>query len=950
LDRQTDCTLHLDHIISVQMDLLDALSTCTSSRQSLGRAKHQFVNCSLGILSGYRRKQQALAMVENLKIIQTLQKTENRLDTLLKQDKYPEAIKLLLECQSVANNYKHFTAIKQLTVKLQDTLVMTEENLDTALARVCTNFDNIMYSKIQEAYTLLGKTQTAMDQLLMHITSSIHTRSWSLVQVHAAMSSSCNPEELSRRPYPELCQTVCQQLFLPCLLDLIKVLWDIMLNYRKIHHWHQINSSELQLIEEQQSLQYNPPDVFVQGSDDKNSTRDSEEIIVVNDKADNDDRTDIVSEENVGKEKVYDETKEKETVENVVEIDNTRGVDSEERLKKLESRRSEVEEFELQLQKQYISKKLDSGLGRIWQEVQTKVRILVQSSNLAQFSIEQFIRFLDTIHILLQVGKEFCGHDSETLQVSLQQQCLSYFQNYHIARLDELKTHLENEGWTLCPVKISFSPRSLTEFGHMKLSAGSFSLRSPSKSPSKRSSISSTDTTAASGSYFTRYWADGSGNPFDDVLREVGQDEDILELDPTASEDGSSEEEEFGGGEAVEQKTGGPVPRQGFCLANTSLMVLRQFGRYIHLMKLLHPISNQILLGMKQLLEFYVYSVYKVLNNHQTTHSWISSTVNPDIANLFQNVEKEIILHCHLVPVEGEGDNNVSGGGGVAVSAGLNHTSPGPAGGKGVPVMKEEWRGLVRPPNFSDILPDLQNSKYAGLLESIVAVESCVYLINQLSSLSTNIKECLTSPDLIDGYFASHQDVGVSLRDCIYLSSINKLLNLEQVLASISKIKWDLKEVRSQHSDYVDTLIHLFQQFKVKLDHLAGAVPLDTQVRQHIWNLAFKSAAYLFVEGFCTAKKCTNEGRALMQLDYRQFVLKMEHLTDIRPIPHQDHVTTYIKAFYIPESELEMWVESHPEYSTTQLTALVNAVAYSNNKARQKLNNIVNDLQSKIRR
>ena len=131
----------------------------------------------------------------------------------------------------------------------------------------------------------------------------------------------------------------------------------------------------------------------------------------------------------------------------------------------------------------------------------------------------------------------------------------------------------------------------------MKLSAGSLSLRSPSKSPSKRSSISSTDTTAASASYFTRYWADGSGNPFEDVLRESGQDEDILLLDPAASDDGSSEEEEIGGGEAIEQKTGAPLPRQGFCLANTSLMVLRQFGRYIHLMKLLHPISSQILLG-----------------------------------------------------------------------------------------------------------------------------------------------------------------------------------------------------------------------------------------------------------------------------------------------------------------------------------------------------------------
>lgn len=75
----------------------------------------------------------------------------------------------------------------------------------------------------QEAYGLLGKTQTAMDQLLMHIASAIHNKSWNLVHVHAAMAASCNPEDLSKRPYPELCQTVTVDLFLPCLLDLAKV-------------------------------------------------------------------------------------------------------------------------------------------------------------------------------------------------------------------------------------------------------------------------------------------------------------------------------------------------------------------------------------------------------------------------------------------------------------------------------------------------------------------------------------------------------------------------------------------------------------------------------------------------------------------------------------------------------------------------------------------------------
>lgn len=48
-----------------------------------------------------------------------------------------------------------------------------------------------------------------------------------------------------------------------------------------------------------------------------------------------------------------------------------------------------------------------------------------------------------------------------------------------------------------------------------------------------------------------------------------------------------------------------------------------------------------------------------------------------------------------------------------------------------------------------------------------------------------------------------------------------------------------------------------------------------------------------------------------MQLDFRQFVMKLERIAEIKPMPHQDHVVNYVKAFYIPEAELEQWVKLH---------------------------------------
>lgn len=98
------------------------------------------------------------------------------------------------------------------------------------------------------------------------------------------------------------------------------------------------------------------------------------------------------------------------------------------------------------------------------------------------------------------------------------------------------------------------------------------------------------------------------------------------------------------------------------------------------------------------------------------------------------------------------------------------------------------------------------------------------------------------------------------------------------------------------------------------------------------------------MEGFSNAKKCSNEGRALMQLDYQQFLMKLDSIMDLKPIPEKEFVEGYIKAYYLPESQLDSWLQDHKEYSNKQLLALINSVDHINKKSRQRLINIVEEM------
>jgi hypothetical protein len=53
-------------------------------------------------------------------------------------------------------------------------------------------------------------------------------------------------------------------------------------------------------------------------------------------------------------------------------------------------------------------------------------------------------------------------------------------------------------------------------------------------------------------------------------------------------------------------------------------------------------------------------------------------------------------------------------------------------------------------------------------------------------------------------------------------------------------VSWDVKEVQSQHSDYVDYLLRQLQAFGQSLACAAAAVPITAELYRLLWTLAAK--------------------------------------------------------------------------------------------------------------
>ncbi|XP_008062453.1 syndetin isoform X2 [Carlito syrichta] len=838
----------LERVTSLQTGLQLAAVICTHGRRHLNIAKEGFTQASLGLLANQRKRQLLIGLLKSLRTIKTLQRTDVRLSEMLEEEDYPGAIQLCLECQKAASTFKHYSCISELNSKLQDTLEQIEEQLDVALSKICKNFDINHYTKVQQAYRLLGKTQTAMDQLHMHFTQAIHNTVFQVVLGYVELCAGNTDTKFQKLQYKDLCTHVTPDSYIPCLADLCKALWEVMLSYYRTMGWHE--------------------------------KHDGEDVAATSEGS------------------------------NMEETNFDRG---------------------------YVKKKLEHGLTRIWQDVQLKVKTYLLGTDLSIFKYDDFIFVLDIISRLMQVGEEFCGSKSEVLQESIRKQSVNYFKNYHRTRLDELRMFLENETWELCPVKSNFSILQLHEFKFMEQS------RSPSVSPSKQP----VSTSSEAATLFEQYCS--GGNPFEiqanhkdeeteDVLASNGYESDEQEKSAYQEYDSDSDVPEELKRDYVDEQTGDApvksVSRETLksrkksdyslnkvnapILTNTTLNVIRLVGKYMQMMNILKPIAFDVIHFMSQLFDYYLYAIYTFFGRNDSLESTGLGLSSSRLRTTLNRIQESLI------------DLEVSADPTATLTA------------------AEERKEKVPSPHLSHLVVLTSGDTLYGLAERVVATESLVFLAEQFEALQPHLDAVMPAvkKPFLQQFYSQTVSTASELRKPIYWIVAGKAIDYEQMLLLMANVKWDVREIMSQHNVYVDALLKEFEQFNRRLNEVSKRVRIPLPVSNILWEHCIRLANRTVVEGFANVKKCSNEGRALMQLDFQQFLMKLEKLTDIRPIPDKEFVEAYIKAYYLTENDMERWIKEHREYSTKQLTNLVNVClgSHINKKARQKLLAAIDDI------
>ena len=168
-----------------------------------------------------------------------------------------------------------------------------------------------------------------------------------------------------------------------------------------------------------------------------------------------------------------------------------------------------------------------------------------------------------------------------------------------------------------------------------------------------------------------------------------------------------------------------------------------------------------------------------------------------------------------------------------------------------------------------------------------------------------------------------------------------KAVPYDDIVQMMSTTNWNIREIPSIHNQYVDRLLRELQIFSMRLDEVfkkqMNGIRVPNEVYNVLWDNVLRMANRTLIEGFSQCKKCSNEGRALMQLDFQQFLIKVESLTSIRPIPERELVDEFIKAFYLTEAPLLDWIRVQKDYTAKQIQGLVHCITNDNRRMRARI-------------
>ncbi|CAA0815014.1 Unknown protein [Striga hermonthica] len=910
----------------LEKDLKIANVICMNGRRHLTSSRNE-VSRDLIVTDNSKRKQSLLDIFPILTELSHAVDMQVALETCVDEGNFSKAFQVLPEYLQILDRLSDLSAVQDLNRGVEVWLGRTLQKLDSLVLEVCRDFKEDGYLTVVDAYALIGDVSGLAEKIQSFFMQEVLSESHSELRI-ILQEDVENPNlHINRLTYSDLCIRIPESKFRQCLLATLGVLFKLMCSYyaitsfqleEKVSTCHDKEHADLPRVPYDSGREVSGTSLPEGGSVPASTDRKSLSSSVT-----------VPSE---GCPSISDAT----------ETDRSKFTDhptDEGRDDGSEASSSGSPWFLLRKDAvTFVSHALQRGRRNLWQLTTSRVSVLLSSPAVYSSSIHQFLRNYEDLSIFILAGEAFCGAEAIEFRQKLKSICEGYFSAFHRQNIYALKMVMEKETWQILPLDTI----QVVSFPGL-VGDGAALIVSSDKAPSARSlhdnrSVGTVLNGSKKGGF--SYWQ-GNGNLFRSKLSGSSEDySDFFHHNGLATQEAqnndtrtqqtrtsskSGDEHHINGAISEDENEDlladfidedSQLPSRIFkpshskhnslrgndgdltAQTGSSLSLLRLMDKYARLMQKLEIINVEFFKGICQLFGIFFHFVFESFCEHnaQPSGKGLHDSIPYKLKAALSRITQDCDQWIKPQPTSVSSSSPTSSG---APFSNVDVTPTSPA-------------SHINHTSFS-----LKERCAAADTISVVAQ----LLYRSKSHLQSRFLQ--NNGAMVDDFYAHLVDAVPDLTQLIHRTTAKLLLHINGYVDRIANAKWEVKELGLEHNGYVDLLLGEFKHYKTRLAH----GDIQKEVQDLLLECGIETVAETLIEGLSRVKRCTDEGRALMSLDLQVLINGLKHFVSIDVRPKLQIVETFIKAYYLPETEYVHWSRAHPEYSKNQIVGLINLVA-----------------------
>lgn len=899
----------------LEKDLKVANVICMNGRRHITSSINE-VSRDLIVNTNSKKKQALLDMLPILTELCHARDMQLALESLVEEGNYCKAFQVLSEYLQLLDSYSQLSAIQEMSRGVEVWLGRTLQKLDSLLLGVCQEFKEEAYINVVDAYALIGDVSGLAEKIqsffMQEVISETHSVLKSIVlEDHEVQMLN------SRLTYSDLCERIPESKFRQCLLKTLAVLFKLICSYHEIMNF-QLENKTPNTKQKESDISMSSGEIHQINSDPGNSCN----TVGVNGSTSG----------SVDKKSGSSSMPESATTSSLVDpvqsnLANVESYDQVEAIRDDGSAASSSGSPWYYLRKDattFVSQTLRRGCKNLWQLTTSRVTVLIFSAAVCSTSIHQFLRNYEDLNVFILAGEAFCGIEAIEFREKLKTVCENYFVAFHRQNIYALKMVLEKETW----MKLPADTVQVVSFAGLVGDGAPLIVSSDSSSARViHSNKSANPTGVTSRNSGFSHWLK-SGNPFSQKLIYISKGLNLPQLNGAID----GEYDDYFRGDKVTPKSSDkshmngtnsvPEEENEDLLADfidedsqlpsriskpnlwrnhsshwnddeitsqtgSSLCLLRSMDKYARLMQKLDIVNVEFFKGICQLFEVFFHYVFETFcqQNGKGSTNPLNYRLKTALNKITQDCDEWI--KPQLTSFSSSSPSSVA-------NMDVTPTSP----------------------------RSLSGASF-GLKERCAAADTVSLVARMLHRSRTRLQSMLLQNTAIEDFYVNLVDSVPDLIEHIHKTTARLLLHIDGYVDRISNAKWEVKELGLEHNGYVDLLLGEFKHYKTRLAH--GGI--HKEVQDLLLEYGVEIVAETLIEGLSRVKRCTDEGRALMSLDLQVLINGLQHFVPVNVKPKLQIVETFIKAYYLPETEYVHWAAAHPEYTKSQILGLINLVA-----------------------